>query len=75
MKNNSSDFSMQEAMRLAQSDAGQQLLAMFARMDSAKQAQAAAQAEAGDYAQLKHTLAELLSSPQAQTLIRQMEGK
>ena len=75
MKKNSSDFSMQEAMRLANSDAGRQLLAMFAQMDEGKREQAAAQAAAGDFQQASKTLSELLSSPQARELLKQLEGK
>lgn len=75
MQKNSSDFSMQEALRLANSDAGRELLALFSQMDSGKREQAAAQAAAGDYEQVKKTLSELLSSPQAKALMKQLEGK
>ena len=75
MEKNSSNLSMQELMRLANSPAGQQLLAMFSQMDSAKRDQAAAQAAAGDYAQVKKTLSEILASPQARELMKQLEGK
>lgn len=75
MQKNSPDFSMQEALRLANSDAGRELLALFSQMDSDKRERAAAQAAAGDYAQVKKTLSELLSSPQAKALMKQLEGK
>ena len=75
MEKNSSNLSMQEALRLANTDAGQQLLALFSQMDSATREQAAAQAAAEDYAQVRKTLSGLLSSPQVRELLKQLEGK
>lgn len=74
MQKNSQDFSMQEALRLANSDAGQQLLARFGQLDDATRSQAMAQAAAGDVDSLVKTLSELLSSPEAQALMRSLEG-
>ena len=53
MQKNSQDFSMQEALRLAKSPAGQQLLAMLRSADSSKVDQAAAEASAGDFAKAR----------------------
>ena len=64
MQKNSQDFSMQEALRLAKSPAGQQLLAMLRSADSSKLDQAAAEASAGDFAKASKTLNQLLSSPE-----------
>lgn len=75
MEKNSANLSMQEALRLANTDAGQQLLAMFSQMDSTTREQAAAQVAAGDYEQVKQTLSQLLSSPQVRELMKQLEGK
>ncbi len=73
MQKKMDDFSMQEAKRLAQSDAGQQLLALLrgshgeavrAAMDSAK---------AGDMSQAQQALSALLSDPQARSLIKRLQ--
>ena len=69
------DFSMEDITRLAQTPAGQQLIAMLRQGDSAQLQQAVAQAQAGDYSQAGKTLSTLLSSPEAQKLIKQLGGK
>lgn len=53
MQKNSEDFSMQEAMRLAKSPAGQQLFALLQQTDPAALHQAMDQAAAGDYDHVK----------------------
>ena len=75
MQKNSQDFSMQEAMRLANSPAGQQLLELLKHSDAEKMQQAASQAAAGDYANAAQTLSALLASPEAQALMKQLGGK
>ncbi len=72
MQKKSDDFSIQEAMRLAQSETGQQLLALLRTQNSGLFQQAAAQSQAGDYEQAKKTLAAFLSSPQAQELLKKL---
>ena len=62
-------------MRLAKSPAGQQLLAMLKQGDSAKLEQAVTQAKTGDYSQASRTLSAMLSSPEAQKLLKELEGK
>jgi hypothetical protein len=74
MQKNSQDFSMQEVIKLANSPAGQQLLAMLHNSDSAKMEQAAKLAAAGDYAKAAKLLESTLSSEQAQRLIKQLGG-
>ncbi len=74
MQKNSEDFSVQEALRLAKSPAGQQLLAMLQRSDSGQLKQAMDLAAAGDYTQAKDTLSSLLSSPEAKKLLEQLGG-
>ena len=66
---------MEEVLKLAKSPAGQQLMAMLRQQDSAKLEQAAAQAKAGDYSQASQTLSAMLSSPEAQKLMKQLGGK
>ena len=72
MQKNSQDFNLQEALRLAKSPAGQQLLAMFQRSDADKLKQAADQANAGNYTQAMVALNEILSSPEGQKLLKEL---
>lgn len=74
MVKKSEDFSMEEVMQLAKSPAGQQLLAMLQRADPDTVQQAAGQAAAGNYKQAASTLKTLLSSPEAQALMKQLGG-
>ena len=75
MQKKNQDFSMEEVMRLAKSPAGQQLFAMLKAQDNAKLEQAAAQAKTGDYSQASQTLRAMLSSPEAQKLLKELGGK
>ncbi len=72
MQKNSQDFSMQEALRLAKSPAGQQLLAMLRQADSEKIQQIMSQASAGKLEQAKEGLQGLLNSPEAKALLEQL---
>ena len=74
MQKNSQNFSMQEALRLANSDAGQKLLALLQQTDSVKLKQAADQAAAGNYENAKETLSAFLESEDIKKLIQQLEG-
>ena len=75
MQKKNQDFSMEEVMRLAQSPAGQQLLAMLQQADTAKLQQAMTQAKTGDFSQASQTLSGILSSPEAQRLMKELGGK
>lgn len=75
MAKNSQDFSMQEALRLAKSPAGQQLLAMLRQADSGQLQQAINQANAGEYTSAQQTLQSLLDNPNVQDLLQQLGGK
>ena len=67
-------FSMQEAMRLAQSDTGQQLLRLL-QSDHGDAAKAALKkAQDGDLDQAKQALRAFLSDPQAQALLQKLKG-
>ena len=72
MQKNSQDFSMQEALRLANSPAGQQLLAMLRQSHSAQLDQAAAEVSAGDYTKASQTLRHLLSSPEIKKILEDL---
>ena len=73
MQKNSQNFSMHDAMRLARSDAGQQLLKLLQQSDSNTLQQAADLAAAGDYQKASASLAALLDSPDVQALLKQLE--
>lgn len=64
---------MSELLKLAQSPAGQQLLSMLQQAGGSDLQNAITQAAAGDYTKAKKTLSSLLSSPEAQALLKQME--
>ena len=66
---------MEEVMRIAKSPAGQQLMALLQQKDSAAVAQAATQAKSGNYTQAGQTLSAILSSPEAQKLMKELGGK
>ena len=71
MQKNSQNFSMQEALRLAHSDAGQRLLAMLSAAGGDSLKKAAAQ---GDVEAVKKSLGPLLQDPAFQALLKQLEG-
>ena len=75
MQKNSQNFSMQEALRLANSDAGQQLLALLKQSDSTALQKAMSQVSAGDYDSVPKTLAALLASPQFRSLLKELEAQ
>ncbi len=72
MPKKSDDFSMQDAMHLAQSDEAKELLALLRKKNPKQLQQAMDQASSGDYAQVKQTLSDLLASPQVQELLKRM---
>ena len=75
MEKKSQDFSMEDVKRIAKSPAGQQLMALLQQQNSDAVAQATAQAKAGNFSQAGQTLSALLSSPEAQKLMKELGGK
>lgn len=73
MQKNSQNFSMQEALRLARSDTGQQLLALLRQSDGDALQQAADLAAAGNYQQAGSALRKLLEDPHIRELLKQLE--
>lgn len=65
---------MYDLLRLAQSPAGQQLLALLQRDGGAELRSAMTKAASGDYEQAKQALSPLLASPEAQALLKQLGG-
>ena len=67
-------FSVQQAMKLAQSDAGKQLFALLQQSDSGQLENAMNQASSGNFIQAKNTLSAMLASPEAQELLKKLGG-
>lgn len=65
---------IREAMRMAQTPAGQQLIQMLRSQNSQDLQTAMERAAAGDYAAAKQALSAILSNPDAQKLLSQMGG-
>ena len=74
MEKNFQDFSMQEALRLAQTPAGQRLLTMLQQQYGEQLRQVINQAAAGHYEEVQRKMTDLLSNPEAQSLLNQMRG-
>lgn len=68
------DFSMHQAMKLAQSDAGKQLFALLQNTEGEKLQTAMDQAAAGDLEQVKKTMQQIMESGQVQQLMKKMRG-
>ena len=73
MEKKSQDFSIQEAMRLANSPAGKQLAALLQQADQQVLNDAVRQAQQGNYEGAAKHLKDLMTSPQAQALLKQLE--
>jgi hypothetical protein len=72
MQKNSQNFSMQEALRLANSDAGQRLLAMLRSEKGSSVRQAAT---SGDPEAVKKALEPMLQSPELKALLKELEER
>ena len=75
MEKNADQFSMQEAMRLAQSDAGKQLLALLKKENGAALQQAAQQFRAGNAEAAQETLRPLLQDTETAQLLHKLNSK
>ena len=75
MQKNFENFSVEEAMQLARSPAGQQLLSMLRNTDSALLQQVSDKASTGDYKEASRLLSSMLSSPEAKKLMQELGGK
>ena len=75
MNKNFHNFSAEDAKRLAQSPAGQQLIALLKQRDNGQIDTAMQKAADGDYAQASQILSRLLSDPQAMQLLSLLGGK
>lgn len=70
----SQNFSMEQAMAFAASPAGRQLLSLIRQKGGNDLTKAQAHAAAGDMENAKNSLSSLLSDPQIQALLKQLEG-
>lgn len=64
---------MGQLFRLAQTPAGQQLIALLQKQGGTNLQKALSSAAAGDYTQAKASLSKLLSDPRAQELLKELE--
>ena len=69
------DYPLQQAMLLAKSPAGQQLIAMLQKQGENALQDAMNKAAAGDYAQAKQMLQALLEDPEAKALLNELGRK
>lgn len=73
MHSNRDSFSMEDAMRLAESPAGQQLIALLRSAGGSSVEQARQAAAKGDYETAKANISKLLRSEDVQRLLKEME--
>lgn len=66
---------MGELLRLAQTPAGQKLIAFLQSNGGSGLQRAITSAAAGDYARAKEIVSDLLSAPEAQALLKELEGQ
>lgn len=72
-KENKMDFSMADAMRLAQSDTARQLMDLLRRQNGEALQKAADSASAGNYDQVRQIMSQLLSDPKAAELMQRLK--
>lgn len=70
---NPQDFSLRQAMQMAQTPAGQQLIALLRSSGGKEFQDAMAKAAAGDYTQARELINAMLNNPEAQKLIKELE--
>lgn len=70
---NPQDFSLRQAMQMAQTPAGQQLVALLRSSGGKEFQDAMAKAAAGDYTQARELINAMLNNPEAQKLIKELE--
>lgn len=75
MQKDPKNFSMQDAVKMANTPAGQELLAILQKSDTVALQDAMKQASSGNYDSAKQILEPLLASPDIQQLLRQLGGK
>ena len=72
MQNNSQNFSIPDMKRIAQSQAGKELLSLLKQENSAELEQIANLASSGNISQAKNILQQMLNSSEAHRLIQKL---
>lgn len=72
MYENFNNFSSQDIIKMANSEAGQKLIAYLQQQNSKQVSYAMEKAAAGDYSQAKQTVNELLTDPKTVQLLEQL---
>ena len=75
MQKNSDDFSVQEAMRLAKTPAGQKLIALLQQEKGDKLQEIIRLAQEGNIRSAGNALQNMLSSDTAQQLVKEVESQ
>lgn len=73
MQKNSHQFSMQDAMRLANTDAGQRLLTILKQSDGQQLEKVRDSAATGDYSSAMQALSTLMQREDVRQLLKQLE--
>ncbi len=73
MEKKSQEFSMKDAMRLAASPAGKQFAQLLQQADQQTLNEAVQKAQQGNYQDAARQLRNLMASPQAQALLKELE--
>lgn len=71
-KKQDAGFDLAEAIRLARTPAGKQLLELFQKNDSEQLRSALEKANSGDFSQAKEAINAFLSTPDAKALLEQI---
>lgn len=74
MNQKSDKFSMEQAARLASTPEGQQIMDLIRSQQGANLNSAIAKANAGDYTELQKSVQQLLSTAEAQALLKKLGG-
>ena len=74
MNQKSDKFSMEQAARLASTPEGQQIMYLIRSQQGANLNSAIAKANAGDYTEFQKSVQQLLSTAEAQKLLKKLGG-
>lgn len=74
MANDYGGINLSELMKIAGSPAGQELMALIQEKKDAHFEEAMQQAQTGDFSQAKQVLSQMLSSKEAQELLKKIRG-
>ena len=74
MANDYGGIDLSELMKIAGSPAGQELMALIQKNKDAHFEEAMQQARSGDFSQAKEMLSKMLSSKEAQDLLKKIRG-